>query len=218
MYRPPSVGVLVRRLKHCFDSRSRRLRAHRLRFCSTSLALSRCCVTFGRLHRISSCNFWASDSDSHPSWTAGARASVSPGSPAGLARSRILEFWSRRLRSYLTNSAAPLCLETIGRPQHSLTRNCIHRRGLFPFGPELYTCWTAGARESVSPGSPVGSALSVVKWLRYGVREDDLRPGMDETSAPLPCYIVTVSRSGFIYAGHDSGEHQKARDQRFPLS
>ena len=189
MYWLTSVGARLRRLKHRFDLRSRRLSAQRLRFRSTCSSSSRHCGTSGSLQHIFDRNCRAVTSDSHPSWTAGARASVSPGSPAGLACIRILESRSQRLRFCSTNSATSLCPETTGRPQHSSTRNCLHNR--FPFSPELYTCWTAGARESVSPGSPVGSVLSVAKCLRFGAREDIFWPGMDETSAPLP--FVTSS-------------------------
>ena len=98
MHRTSSVGTLLRRLKHRFDSR-RRLGAHRLRFCSTSRSvILHCCVNFGKPQR-SARNYQADDLDYHPSWTAGARASVSPGSPAGSAcpRNLSLASWPQRL-------------------------------------------------------------------------------------------------------------------------
>ena len=143
------------------------LRWHQLRFCSTSSAVSPCGVSSGRLQRILARNCCFVNSDSHSSWTAGARASVSPGSPVGLVRSRILDPRPRRLRFCSTNSAVMLRLATTGRLQHSPARNCLLI--WFTFSPGLYTCWTTGARESASPGSPVGSALSVAKCLRYGL-------------------------------------------------
>jgi hypothetical protein len=187
VYRLTTAGARSRRLKRRFDLRSRQLRAHRQHFCSTSSTAPRCYVTRGGPRRISFCNCRVGDSDSYPSWTAGARASVSPGSPAGLAPSRILVFGRSRLFS--TNLAAALCPDATGRPQRSFTRNCRHK--ILLSRPELCTHWTAGARESVSPGSPVGSSLAIVKCLRYGEREDILKSDMDETSAPLP--FVTSS-------------------------
>jgi len=143
------------------------LRWHQLCFCLTSSAMSPCGVSSGRLQRILARNCCFVNSDSHSSWTAGARASVSPGSPVGLARSRILDPRPRRLRFCSTNSPVMLRLGTTGRLQHSPARNCLLI--WFTFSRGLYTCWTAGARESASPGSPVGSALSVAKCLRYGL-------------------------------------------------
>ena len=118
--------------------------------------MSPCGVSSGRLQRILARNYW----------TAGARASVSPGSPVEFARSVILDLQSRRLRFCLTSSVVSLCLATPGRRQRIPARNCLLI--WFTFNSELYTCWTAGARESVSPGSPVGSALAVDNCLRYG--------------------------------------------------
>ena len=101
------------------------LRLHRLRFCSTSSAVSLYHVTPGQLQRSSARNCCVSNSESHSYWTAGARASVSPGSPIGLARSLILDLQSRRLRSCLSSSAMSLCLETPGRRQCIPARNCL---------------------------------------------------------------------------------------------
>jgi hypothetical protein len=101
------------------------LRLHRLRFCSTSSAVSLYHVTPGQLQRSSARNCCVSNSESHSCWTAGARASVSPGSPVEFARSVILDLQSRRLRFCLSNLAVSLCLETPGRRQCTPARNCI---------------------------------------------------------------------------------------------
>jgi hypothetical protein len=101
------------------------LRLHRLRLCSTSSAVSLCHVTPGQLQRSSARNCCVSNSESHSYWTAGARASVSPGSPIGLALSLILDLQSRRLRFCLSSSAMSLCLETPGRRQCIPARNCL---------------------------------------------------------------------------------------------
>ena len=101
------------------------LRLHRLRLSSTSSAVSLCHVTPGQLQRSSARNCCVSNSESHSYWTAGARASVSPGSPIGLALSLILDLQSRRLRFCLSSSAMSLCLETPGRRQCIPARNCL---------------------------------------------------------------------------------------------
>ena len=101
------------------------LRLHRLRFCSTSSAVSPCHVTPGQLQRSSARNCYVSNSESHSYWTADARTSASPGSPIGLARSLILDLQSRRLRFCLSSPAVPLCLETPGRRQCIPARNCL---------------------------------------------------------------------------------------------
>ena len=137
---------------------------------------------------------WVGASDSYPSWTAGARASVSPGSPVEFARSALLDLRLHRLRLCSTSSAVSLCHVTPGQLQRSSARNCCVSNS------ETHSYWTAGAR------APIGLARSLIldlqsRRLRFCLSSSAMSlcletPGRRQCIPARNCLVIFFTLAG----------------------
>ena len=110
------------------------------------------------------------------SWTTGARASDTPGLPATLLASVTAGRSSLFLEGHITVTRHISDLERRGRSNSGAA--CP------TFYPRRYPCWTAGGRESDTPGSPVAASSDTLRRVRHLLAHCFI--SMTDVDAPLP--------------------------------